>query len=165
MVVGVGGEADQAEPMDVDNAEDAAGQSGRGDDEDRGDNDEQTELAARRAEAEAGIAALQEKKQATKVSQKKVDSVKVGRLHTRSRSSTNLIAFVFLQILALPGTCQTHCLFYRKASRACCREAIHIRSSIELCHEPWLVYCKIGPHHKQLCHRQQRCTGRVQATT
>lgn len=48
------------------------------------------ELAARRAEAEAGIAALQQKKQPTKVSQKKVDQVKVsissffngGRFHT-----------------------------------------------------------------------------------
>jgi hypothetical protein len=38
----------------------------------------QEELAAQRAEAEAGIATLEQRKQPTKVSQKKVDQVKVG---------------------------------------------------------------------------------------
>lgn len=69
--------------MDVDGqeTEDQPGPSGANANAGSQEGEEEADLAARRAEAEAGIASLQQKKQPTKVSQKKVDQVKVKCCH------------------------------------------------------------------------------------
>ena len=74
--------------MDVDPPEGSA---------DGPEQDTPEDLASRRAEAEAGIAALQQKRQPTKVSQKKVDLVKVrpGLSFDPSHSTTHSLYPLF----------------------------------------------------------------------
>ena len=68
--------------MDVDEPENDT-QAQASEPQNDGGSQGEADLAAKRAEAEAGIAALQQKKQSTKVSQKKVDQVKVRFYHSR----------------------------------------------------------------------------------